>query len=168
MKRMATAQVLESSSQAPVIEADICDGPVQVVATDSPADCGAECTFLGRTRCEEHERFGTLLRIDYEVYEPMARQALRDLGRQAAARFGCRWVRVVHARGAIAPGEASVVIQVACPHRKSAFSACRYLIDQIKVQLPVWKREIWQRGETFVEGSEVRASHDSENGKTTR
>ena len=155
MRHMATDQITESCSQGALIETALSDGPVEAASVNWPAECGAECVFLGRTRCEKHERLGMLLRIEYEAYETMAQRALADLALQAADQFGCRWVRMVHARGPVAPGEASVVIQVACPHREAAFSACKHLIDQLKATLPIWKREIWQRGETFVEGRTV-------------
>jgi molybdopterin synthase catalytic subunit len=93
-----------------------------------------------------------LVRLEYEVYEPMATKVLGSMAKDAAKKFGCRAVRMVHARGAVKPGEASVVIQVATPHRGEAFEACRYLIDRLKHDLPVWKREVWRDGETFVDG----------------
>lgn len=127
-------------------------GPVDAAALPWPDDCGAECVFLGRTRRETHPQFGRLVRLEYEVYAPMARRLLEAMARDAAMRWHCRAVRLVHAQGAIDPGEASVAIQVATPHRGEAFAACRYLIDRLKHELPIWKREVWERGETFVEG----------------
>lgn len=134
------------------IEADLHEGAVTEMAMPWPHDCGAEVVFLGRTRMEAHPDFGRLIRLEYEVYGPMARKLLRRSAEEAAAKFDCHAVRVVHSHGTVPPGEASVVIQVATPHRGEAFTACRYLIDRIKHELPVWKREVWERGETFVEG----------------
>ncbi len=128
------------------------DGPVSVIDLDFPGPCGAECVFLGRTRAERHDEFGPLVRLEYEVYEPMAQKRLEALAREAVAKFDCRAVRVVHAKGPVQPGEASVVIQVATPHRDASFKACRFLIDELKRDLPVWKKEVWRDGETFVEG----------------
>ena len=128
------------------------NGPVSVAALDWPGACGGECVFLGRTREESHAEFGPLVRLEYEVYEPMATKVLEQMARDAAAKFGCLAIRMVHAQGAVAIGEASVVIQVATPHRGEAFAACKYLIDRLKQDLPVWKREIWRNGETFVQG----------------
>ncbi len=127
-------------------------GPVPVVAIDAPTACGAECVFIGKTRGETHPDHGDLLRLEYDMYEPMAARLLRDMARDAAARWNCGAVRIVHAKGPVGLGEASVVIQALTPHRADAFDACRHLIDRLKQELPVWKREIWQRGETFVEG----------------
>lgn len=128
------------------------DGPVSALDLDWPADCGGECVFLGRTRAETHPQHGKLLRLEYEAYEPMVRKCLDQMAQDAAAKWGCRAVRIVHARGVVPLGSASVCIQVATPHRGEAFAACRYLIDRLKHELPVWKREVWERGETFSEG----------------
>ena len=108
--------------------------------------------FLGRTRADRHAELGPLLRLEYEVYEPMAQNVLNRMAHEAVEKFGCLAVRIVHAKGLGGPGEASVVIQVATPHRGESFDACRYLIDELKRELPVWKREFWRDGETFVEG----------------
>lgn len=142
----------DTSSTNPRITVGVQDGPVAVSELDWPGPCGGECVFLGRTRVETHAEYGPLLRLEYEVYEPMATKVLEQMALDAAAEFGCLTVRMVHARGPVDPGEASVVIQVATPHRGEAFEACRYLIDRLKHDLPVWKREVWRDGETFVEG----------------
>ena len=140
------------STPTPTVEAALMQGPCTIAPLDWPGDCGAETIFVGRTRSETHAEYGPLVRLEYEVYEPMARKLLDDLARSAAAKFDCRAVRLVHSQGSVPPGEPSVVIQVATPHRGEAFEACRYLIERVKHELPIWKREIWQRGETFVEG----------------
>lgn len=125
--------------------------------TIAPA-CGAECDFVGYTRAETHETHGRLLRLEYEAYEPMAAQLLQVMAEEAAARFDCHAVRLVHAVGPVPIGQASIVIQVICGHRGASFAACRYLIERVKAELPVWKREIWERGETFAPGFNVQAS----------
>jgi molybdopterin synthase catalytic subunit len=136
----------------PIILTALHDGPVSADNLDWPTDCGAESVFLGRTRRESHPQFGQLLRLEYEVYGPMADKLMRAMAEEAVNRWGCRLVRIAHAQGVVPPGQASVVIQVGTPHRSEAFAACRYLIDRIKHELPIWKREVWERGTTFVEG----------------
>jgi len=138
------------------------DGPVEVVDMDWPEACGGECVFLGRTRSETHPKLGPLIRLEYEVYAPMATKVLNQMATDAVERYGCQALRIVHAQGSVAPGEASVVIQVATPHRGEAFEACRYLIDRIKHKLPVWKKELWRDGETFVEGCCVNSGAPSD------
>lgn len=142
------------------IETALHDGPVEVVKLDWPADCGAEAVFVGRTRCETHPQYGPLQRLEYEVYPPMARKVLSRMATDAATRWPCRVIHIVHAQGVVKPEQASVVIQVATGHRGDAFAACRYLIDRLKHELPIWKRQVWQHGETFVEGC---CAHRDEN-----
>lgn len=135
-----------------MIQIDLQQGPVNLSVYDWPTDCGAESVFIGRTRTESHVKHGILLYLEYEVYEPMAKKILDKLARQAAHRWSCRAIQIAHAVGAVEPGCASVVIQVATPHRGDAFNACQFLIDRLKQELPIWKHQVWQRGRTFVEG----------------
>lgn len=132
--------------------ASLHQGPVDIAALNWPADCGAECLFVGRTRAETHPKLGPLKQLQYEVYPEMAQRLLAEMVREAAQRFGCRAVRLVHSVGSVGLGQASIVIQVATAHRSESFDACRYLIERVKHELPIWKREVWQLGETFVEG----------------
>ena len=83
----------------------------------------------------------------------MAETVLRDLARAASGRWACTFVGVRHARGRVGIGETSVVVSVVCGHRAEAFEACRFLIDALKVQAPIWKREVWADGSTWVEGT---------------
>jgi molybdopterin synthase catalytic subunit len=138
-----------------VIDVSIGDGPVDFVTLAFPESCGGEAVFLGRTRADAHKELGKLVRLEYEVYRPMALKLLETMARDAASRWPVKAVRVVHASGPVPLGKASVVIQVASPHRGEAFEACRYLIDRLKRELPVWKRETWECGETFVPGTPV-------------
>jgi molybdopterin synthase catalytic subunit len=144
---------------APWIHTALMPGPVQMEPLPWPDACGAEAVFLGRTRTQTHPEFGPLLHLEYEVYAPMAQLLLRAMALDAAQRWDCHAVRMVHSQGVVPLGHASVVIQVATPHRSEAFTACRYLIDRLKHELPIWKHEVWQRGRTFVEGCCVHDDH---------
>ncbi|MEO0515394.1 MAG: molybdenum cofactor biosynthesis protein MoaE [Planctomycetota bacterium] len=149
------------STAAPLILTGLHDGPV--AAIDLPMfpglpgfpGAGGECVFLGRTRGETHPAHGPLRRLDYEAYAPMVEKLLDQLARELAAAHGCAAIRMVHATGPVAVGEASVVIQTLTAHRAEAFAACRAGIDRLKAELPIWKREIWEDGQTFVEGAVV-------------
>lgn len=140
------------SFSAVKIEVGMNTGPVSEITLDWPSACGAEVVFWGRTRAETHPEFGELIRLEYEAYAPMVEKLLGEMARDAAAKWDCYAVRMIHAHGAVLPGQASIVIQVATPHRSEAFLAGKYLIDRVKHELPIWKREIWMRGVTFVEG----------------
>jgi molybdopterin synthase catalytic subunit len=132
------------------------DHPVAAVSLESfPRSAGAECIFLGRTRLESHPQHGDLQRLEYEAYEPMAVRVLNDLAQKHAARFGCLAVRIHHALGVVPPGQASVLVQVLCPHRAASFDACRAIIDELKSTVPIWKRERWADGTTWSRGTPV-------------
>ncbi len=140
------------------IDIQLVDRPVDAVPfVPYPADSGGECVFLGRTRAETHPAHGALSRLSYDAYRPMAERVLRDLARQAADRHGCCAIRIHHAIGDVPLGAASVLVQVACGHRAEAFDACRFLIDALKTQVPIWKREEWADGSTWSAGSPVPA-----------
>ena len=80
---------------------------------------------------------------------------LRDLAQQAVNDFDCLSVRIHHSTGIVPPGQASVIVQVVCAHRDAAFDACRFLIDRLKAQAPIWKREEWADGATWSHGEPV-------------
>ena len=143
------------SDATPLLITGLHQGPVEIEALPTTAGCGAESCFVGRTRAETHDQHGPLVRLDYEAYAAMVEPMLERLAAETAKRFGAAAVRMVHAVGPVAVGEASVLIQVATPHRAEAFEACRYAIDTLKRELPIWKREVWEGGETFAPGTAV-------------
>lgn len=137
----------------PLIDIRLLNEPVRAVAFDPfPQPAGAECIFLGRTRAETHPEHGELVRLTYEAYADMAERVLRALADQCAQRYPCRAIRVHHAIGDVPPGEASVLVQIVCGNRGDAFDACRFLIDALKREAPIWKKEVWADGETWSEG----------------
>jgi molybdopterin synthase catalytic subunit len=105
---------------------------------------GAVCTFLGTTREVTGERVTKFL--DYEAYPEMASKKLADLEVEARRRWPLIEVAVVHRVGRVEVGEISVVVAVSSPHRKAAFDACEWLMDTIKEDVPIWKRETWADG----------------------
>ena len=106
---------------------------------------GAVCVFDGIVR--DNTRGRETLYLDYEAYPDMALGQMRLLAAEAIARFGVRDVIMLHRIGRLYVGETSVLIVVASAHRAPAFDACRWLIDTLKQQVPIWKKE------TFVDGS---------------
>jgi len=138
------------------IDVRLLDHPVRVIEFDPfPQPAGGECVFLGRTREERHPKHGPLLRLSYEAYHSMAITVLQELSQRAVEQFGCLAVRIHHAIGVVPPGEASVLVQVVCGHRAAAFDACRFLIDRLKAEAPIWKREEWADGSTWSHGEPV-------------
>ena len=101
---------------------------------------------------------GLLERLSYEAYDPMELGILPEIAEQAGDRLRCTRVRIHHALGEVPPGRASVLVQVNCPHRGEAFDACRFLIDRLKAEAPIWKREVWADGTTWAPGNEPQRS----------
>lgn len=105
---------------------------------------GAVCTFLGTTREVTGDR--VTRHLDYEAYPEMAVAKLTELEAQARLRWPVIEVAIAHRVGRIELGEISVVIAVSTPHRKDAFEACEWLMDTIKAEVPIWKKETWADG----------------------
>jgi molybdopterin synthase catalytic subunit/molybdopterin converting factor small subunit len=100
---------------------------------------GAVTTFSGVTR--DHNDGDAVRTLVFEAYEEMAEKVMGEIFEAAVKRFPITRARVAHRLGEVPIGEASIVISVAAPHRGEAFEACRYLIDRLKDQVPIFKRE---------------------------
>ena len=115
-----------------------------------PENCGATVTLDGYVRRLTKGRETRYL--VYEGYEPMALKEMEKLVAQAKAQFEIENVGIVHRLGKLEIGETSVVIAVAAPHRRAAFEACEWLIKELKRTVPIWKKEVYADGETWIEG----------------
>ncbi len=163
--RGARYHVDMTDATTPYLDVRLIDGPVAWEPIDpAPVHAGGESVFLGRTRLETHPAHGPLKLLRYEVHPTMAPRILTDLAQLAIERFDCRAVRILHAIGDVPPGAASVLIQVACPHRSESFEACRFLIDELKASAPIWKCELSADGTSWSERTVVsvdNAGHNS-------
>ena len=122
--------------------------PDAVVREVSGTDCGAISTFIGTVRNTTHGR--TVTALEYEAFEAMALKLFARMEREAEARWpGCR-LSIHHRTGRLLPGEVSVAIAAASPHRDDAFSACRYAIEALKADAPIWKREHYRDGSSWI------------------
>ncbi len=119
-----------------------------------PANCGAIVTLDGFVRRFTRER--ETLYLEYEGYEPMALKEMEKLIAQAREQFEIESVGIVHRLGKLEIGETSVVISVAALHRRAAFEACDWLIKELKRTVPIWKKEVYKGGETWIEGEKSR------------
>jgi molybdopterin synthase catalytic subunit len=99
-------------------------------------EIGAIVTFLGVVRGD-----AGIKGMNVEVYEKMAVDELKKLEREAHEKFEIEAVEIVHRKGTLNVGENIVVILVGAKHRKEAFRACEYLIDELKKKVPIWKKE---------------------------
>jgi len=143
-------------SEPPFVEITLTQHPVQAGGLPACPAGGAEVIFLGRTRAEHHDVHGPLDHLDYEVHTPLATSTLQALATEAVERWTLHAVRIQHAAGKVGPRDASVCIEVLAGHRAEGFDACRWLIDALKAQVPIWKREVWADGTTWVDGTPVR------------
>lgn len=109
---------------------------------------GAIATFVGTTRA--HSRGRDVLHLDYEAYEGMAEQVMADLADQITLGHDLCKVAIHHRVGRVDIGEVSVVIAVSAPHRAAALAACKEAIDELKVSVPLWKKETYVGGEEWI------------------
>ena len=107
-------------------------------------EAGAVVLFLGTTR--ELTGGRQTVALDYEAYREMAEQKLAELEAEARRRWPVIECSITHRLGRVPPTEASVAIAVSTPHRADAFAAGQWLIDSLKHDVPIWKREQWADG----------------------
>ena len=105
---------------------------------------GAYCGFEGWIRNENEGK--AVLRLEYEAYEPLAVSEGEKIIAEARAKFPHLHAHCMHRTGMLEIGDCAVWVGVSAPHRDEAFQACRYIIDQLKVRLPIWKKEHYADG----------------------
>lgn len=124
-------------------------------AVGSEAD-GAAVLFLGTVR--NHNGGRPVGGLRYEAYLEMAEQVLVQIAAEAESRWSTDRIAAVHRVGELSIGDVSVAVAVSTPHRAEAFEAARYIIEQLKVRLPIWKHEQYVTGETAWLGGDVPAA----------
>ncbi|MFT4513114.1 MAG: molybdopterin converting factor subunit 1 [Planctomycetota bacterium] len=126
-----------------IVHGEIDPRPLEVECR-TDAD-GAVVTFAGTTR--NHNEGAEVLSLSYETYTEMAQRVMCGLFEEAVKCFPITRARVVHRLGEVPVGQASVVVVVASAHRGPAFDACRFLMDRLKNEVPIWKREKLKDGD---------------------
>jgi molybdopterin synthase catalytic subunit len=116
-----------------------------LIAAVSDDEHGGIVTFMGTIRRETSLR--EVVAIEYQAYDELSESELATISDEARRRFDAQ-VAVVHRIGRVEVGEPSVAVAVSAGHRPAAFSACRYVIDELKVRLPIWKRVVFADGAT--------------------
>jgi molybdopterin synthase catalytic subunit/molybdopterin converting factor small subunit len=111
-------------------------------------EAGAIATFVGTTRARSRGR--EVLHLEYEAYEGMAEQVMESLAKELESRHDLCEVAIHHRIGRVDIGETSVVIAVSAPHRAAALAACHEAIDELKVTVPLWKKEVYEGGEEWI------------------
>ena len=106
--------------------------------------CGAYVQFEGWVR--DHNEGQAVIRLEYEVYEPLAVKEGERILAEAVQRFGVARAAAIHRSGMLELADVAVIVGVSSAHRGEAFEACRYIIDQLKLRLPIWKKEYYANG----------------------
>jgi len=114
---------------------------------------GAVVTFCGVVRNHSGDKRTDYLL--YDAYKEMAEKKMAEIGVEVEGEWGISDIAILHRVGRLEIGEISVLIAVASPHRVQAFEACRYAIDRLKETVPIWKKEVGEDGEVWVEGPQA-------------
>jgi len=104
---------------------------------------GGIASFLGAVR--DHEAGRSVVRLEYSAYQPMAEAECARIVREAESQWDCA-VALKHRIGRLQIGDVAVAIAAASAHRNEAFAACRYVIEEVKRRVPIWKREVFADG----------------------
>lgn len=121
---------------------------------------GGIALFVGTTRDENEGQ--RVERLEYEAYDGMATMEMTAIGAAMRRRWRLLAVAMVHRLGVVPIAEASVAVAVAAPHREEAFAACRYGIDTLKAQVPIWKKEFYADGSRWIGACHTHSVHNEE------
>jgi len=106
-----------------------------------PEDCGASVVFLGIAREDDGVQ-----ELHYEAFPEMAIKVMEEIRQEALAKFSIKEVFIHHRLGVVKVGEPSFLVVVYGGHREETFSACRYVVDEVKKRAPIWKKEVYKDG----------------------
>ncbi|MBX9804513.1 MAG: molybdenum cofactor biosynthesis protein MoaE [Alphaproteobacteria bacterium] len=126
------------------------EGPIQpsviaeaITKHQTKTDIGAHDIFLGQVRADSIEG-KDVTAIEYTAYAEMAQELLSNIKEEMFSQFSISCLHVTHSLGLVKAGEISLFVFVSAPHRQAAFEACRYLVERIKAEAPIWGREIFE------------------------
>ncbi len=122
--------------------------PENVSAKVESRDAGAVTIFCGTVR--EWTKGRKTLYLEYQAYESMAVKKLAEIGEQVQEKWPAAKVAITHRVGRLEISDLAVVIAVSSPHRKAAYEANEFVIEQIKKIVPIWKKEHWEDGELWI------------------
>ncbi|MDJ0498456.1 MAG: molybdenum cofactor biosynthesis protein MoaE [Acidimicrobiia bacterium] len=123
--------------------------PGKLLSDVSSSSCGAITLFLGTVRDHSAGKTG-VTHLEYEAYDDVVESKIREIVAEARDHWAIERAAVVHRTGSLEVGEASVAVAVGSGHREEAFSAGRYIIDELKARVPIWKKEHWPGGAEWV------------------
>jgi molybdopterin synthase catalytic subunit len=113
-------------------------------------ESGAVALFLGVVRNNNLGR--RILHLEYDAYPQMAEKKLRQVAEEIMSHWPITDIAITHRTGRLEIGETSLVVVVSSPHRHEAFEACQHAVNRIKEVAPIWKKEVWEGGEAWIEG----------------
>jgi len=119
------------------------DALTQIVGDENS---GAVILFIGKTRRMTGAK--ETVKLEYDCYEPMAIAELGKLRIEAMEKWPLKACAIVHRVGVVENGQASVAVAISSPHRREAFDACQWIMDDLKRRVPIWKKEQWTDGST--------------------
>ena len=111
---------------------------------------GALSIFMGNVR--KRGMFGNVSGIYYEAYSEMAEEKMREIENEAQTKWGLKKLVAIHRIGNLKVGETSIIIGVSSEHRYEAFEACKYIINNVKTRVPIWKKEISEESQKWIDG----------------
>jgi molybdopterin synthase catalytic subunit len=117
--------------------------------------CGAIVSFTGLVRDHNSNSKGKVEGIFYEAYDEMVEEILKNIEKEVFKNWNIKKFIAVHRTGYLQVGEISVMVAVSSEHRKEAFEACSYGIENIKKRCPIWKKEKTQFGNEWIEGVKI-------------
>lgn len=129
--------------------------PAELARSLGNEACGALVTFEGWVR--NHSDGREVLRLEYEGYEVLAKKEGARIVGEAVSRFDVFNARCAHRLGVLALGDLAVWVGVSAHHRGEAFAACQHIIDEVKVRVPIWKKEYYANGDSGWVNCELRA-----------
>ena len=125
----------------------------QIMQAAADDGAGAITLFAGVVR---NENLGRRVEyLEYDAYPPMAERKMAEIADEVRARWPVTGIAMAHRTGRLEIGEASVLIAVSSPHRADSIEACHYAIDRLKTTVPVWKKEVFEGGEEWLEGTPI-------------
>ena len=138
------------------IQSEITEEPIDVAAAVGAAadpECGGIAAFVGTVRATAavpSNQNRSVVRLEYEAHPTLAPERMRALSNEAASKWDVRHIVAKHRTGGCELGEPTVVVACSAAHRGDALEACRWIIDEIKATVPIWKREVYADGSDWV------------------
>lgn len=123
-----------------------------ITGHQSRTDSGALSFFLGQVRADEkaglkitHE-YNKVVYIEYSAYNKMAGKEMGNISQEAVLKFGLTCVHIYHSLGKVKAGEISLLVMASASHRENCFDSMKFIVNEIKKRVPIWKKEIFEDG----------------------